>query len=113
MKILVIRFTSMGDVVIATSLFSFLKKIHPVSQIHFLTDASYAELFKDDPRLTGVMGAKKNNEQEVLRQTSAIPWDAVIDLQHNKRSFRVKKKLVFTATPGIFRKQYRSGCSSC
>jgi heptosyltransferase-2 len=107
MKILVIRFTSMGDVVLATSLFSSLKKIYPVSNIHFLTDARYAELFKDDPRLKTVIGTEKNVEHETLRPLYDTHWDAVIDLQHNKRSFQFKKKLAMTTRIGVFEKRHR------
>ena len=106
MKILVIRFTSLGDVIIATSLFSYLKKAFPLSYIHFLTDSRYAGLFKDDPRLEKVIGVEKNVEFEVLRPALDIEWNSIIDLQNNKRSLRFKKRFAATPRIGIFRKQY-------
>jgi heptosyltransferase II len=106
MKILVIRFTSMGDVILATSVFSYLKNAYPTSRIHFLTDAGYAGLFKDDPRLDGVVGADKKHDGDGYRQLLDVTWDSVIDLQHNKRSFLLKKKLSTTVRPGVFQKLY-------
>jgi heptosyltransferase II len=107
MKILVIRFSSLGDVIIATSLFSYLKNTFPASCIHFLTDARYAGLFKDDPRLDAVTGADKSLGYACRRLPPDVRWDMVIDLQNNKRSAQVKKRLRVATAPGVFQKQYR------
>jgi heptosyltransferase II len=107
MNILVIRFTSMGDVICVTSLFTYLHEEFPDSKVYFLTDAKYAELFKNDPRIFQVIGQEENKENGPV---SRVYWDKVIDLQNNKRSVRVRKTLlpgqVLSGTLGIFKKNY-------
>jgi len=84
MKILVIRLTSMGDVILTTPLFSFLKIRYPDSSITFITDPAYEELFSGDPRLVKVIAFRKNGTiDDSLLKTE---WDLVIDLQNNHRS---------------------------
>lgn len=84
----------MGDVIFVTSLFEYLHTKFPGSKVYFLTDAKYAELFKDDPRIFQVIGQEKNIENGLFSQLINIRWDKVIDLQNNKRSIRVRKKLM-------------------
>ncbi len=110
MNILVIRFTSMGDVICVTSLFEYLHQKFPDSKVFFLTDAKYAELFKDDPRIFQVIGQEKNKESQAVLQLINVQWDNVVDLQNNRRSIRVRKKLLqgraFRGTIGVFKKSY-------
>ncbi|MGB7569802.1 MAG: hypothetical protein WBM07_18210, partial [Chitinivibrionales bacterium] len=94
MNILVIRFTSMGDVICVTSLFEYLRRKFPDSKVFFLTDAKYAELFKDDPRIFQVIGQEKNKVSQAVLQLINVQWDNVVDLQNNRRSIRVRKKLL-------------------
>jgi|WetSurMetagenome_2_1015567.scaffolds.fasta_scaffold08805_7 heptosyltransferase II len=96
----------MGDVIIATSLFSYLKNVVSASNIHFLTDANYAGLFKNDPRLEAVVGAEKKLGPKTLGPVFDIHWDMVIDLQNNQRSRRVRKRLGETAKFGFFKKNH-------
>ena len=110
MNILVIRFTSMGDVICVTSLFAYLHEKFPDSKVYFLTDAKYAELFKDDPRIFQVIGQEKSRENDPVLQLIDVHWDKVIDLQNYKRSIRVRKMLLLgrasSAAVGIFKKNY-------
>lgn len=85
MEILVIRFSSMGDVICATPLFSFLKKKYPAASITFVTDTRYSGLFADDPRLTQVVGVGRENLRKVPVVSSG-PWDLIVDIQNNRRS---------------------------
>ncbi len=107
MKILVIRFSSMGDVIIATSLFTYLKNVAPGSSVHFLTDAFYAGLFKDDPRLEAVVGAEKKRGLAGCGGLLDVRWDLVIDLQDNKRSREVLTRLPEPANVRVFNKLHR------
>jgi heptosyltransferase II len=85
MNILVVRFSSMGDVVCATPVFSFLKKKYPKASITFVTDNAYSGLFADDPRLSQVMGIDKGNIENVPVVSTGV-WDLAVDLQNNARS---------------------------
>lgn len=105
-KILIIRFSSMGDVILVSALFAALKSSLGDSEITFVTDPQYTGLFKDDHRLYRVYGVSKkgNGVDSGLLQKS---WDLVIDLQNNRRSkaflallLKKKKKV------GTFHKPY-------
>lgn len=53
-KTLVIRFSSIGDIVLSTPLLRVLRKRFPLSQIDYVTRREYAELVRSNPNLTFV-----------------------------------------------------------
>jgi ADP-heptose:LPS heptosyltransferase len=85
MKILVIRLSSIGDVILAAPLFSYLTTTYPSAAITFVTDVQYADLFSDDPRLAEVIGFSKAQEQPPAGLVSTA-WDLIVDLQNSSRS---------------------------
>jgi heptosyltransferase-2 len=95
----------MGDVVLTTSLFAFLKNMHPDSNIYFVTDATYSGLFKDDGRLCKVIGLEKKT-RALDPQLLDLTWDRIVDLQNNRRSARVRKRLKPCAAIGRFDKKH-------
>jgi len=99
MKILVIRFSSMGDVILTTPLFTYLKQQFPETEITLLTNTLYADLFQDDPRLTAIIPFSRDREQEILSECTSRSWDRIIDLQNNRRSRGIRKKY-FPAAAG-------------
>lgn len=103
MKILVIRFSSMGDVILATPVFDYLKKIHSDSQITLLTDKNYVELFSDDPRLNFILGLQKSDHIDQLSIINEY-WDLVIDLQNNRRSNNIVDHIKTKKQTGTFQK---------
>src|SRR5271157_3129935 len=85
MKILIVRLSSIGDVILATALFSFLRKQYPAASLTFVTGSDYAGLFRDDPRLSEV-AAIPAGATELPAPLAASAWDLVIDLQNSARS---------------------------
>jgi heptosyltransferase II len=81
----------MGDVVLASSVFPFVKMQYPDAEIHFATGAPYSDLFVHDPRLSRVYRFENPADRALLDR---ISWDRVIDLQNNGRSRRFSRKLV-------------------
>ena len=106
MNILVIRFTSMGDVILVTSLFSYLKQRYPDGKIFFLTDALYAGLFKDDTRIFQVAGLEKNASGSLPESLSGVVWDQIIDVQNNARSAAIRKSLAPCRVTGVLKKRH-------
>jgi heptosyltransferase II len=98
----------MGDVILATALFAYLEKRFPGSTIDFVTDARYAELFKDDTRIRAVIGIDKKKDDACGGQLALMQWDKIIDLQNNARSRSLRKKLGFATVPGVFNKLHRN-----
>ena len=91
-KILVIRFSSIGDIVLTTPVIRCLKKQIQDAEIHVLTKKKFANLYKTNPHIDKVYeyddSLKKNIEELKLEN-----YDYVVDLQKNKRSVRVTRAL--------------------
>ena len=91
-KILVIRFSSIGDIVLTTPVIRCLKKQIQDAEIHVLTKKKFANLYKTNPYINKVYeyddSLKKNIEELKLEN-----YDYVVDLQKNKRSVRVTRAL--------------------
>jgi len=83
-KILIIRYSSMGDVILVAPVVAVVRKRNPDAEIVLLTQNAYVHLFKDDSRLTRVVGVRRGEFADEL--ASYGEWDLVIDLQHNNRS---------------------------
>lgn len=92
MKVLVIRFSSIGDIVLTTPVLRALKEQIPSIQLHFLTKAKFASLIKDNPRVDRLWTIEKSIK-EVLSELKKENFDQIIDLHHNVRTIALKQKL--------------------
>lgn len=92
MKILVIRFSSIGDIVLTTPVVRCLKKQLSSTGIHFVTKHKYASLATSNPYIDHIH-LFKDNLNELIRELSAMKFDYIIDLQNNYRSARIKQAL--------------------
>lgn len=92
MNILILRFSSMGDVILSTALFTHIKNLLPNSKISFLTNTLYVTLFKDDNRLNNVLSFDKKDAHKSITHLSSEKWDLIIDLQNSRRSRQLWKK---------------------
>jgi heptosyltransferase II len=106
MEILIIRLSSMGDVVLATSALEYLKSAFPQSNLWFVTEKKYAGLFAGDTRLARVIPVEKDGERDAAQALFGVVWDKIIDLQHNRRSLRIRKGLVSRQAATVFRKRH-------
>ena len=92
MKILVIRFSSIGDIVLTTPVIRCLKNQISDAEIHVLTKKKFSGLYKTNPYINKVYeyddSLKKNIEELKLEN-----YDYIVDLQKNKRSLRVTRAL--------------------
>ena len=92
-KVLIIRFSSIGDIVLTTPVIRCLKQqLEGDVEIHYLTKANYAALLEQNPYLTKIHTISKSTN-EVIEQLKAENFDYVVDLHKNLRSSRVKKRL--------------------
>jgi len=94
----------MGDVILAAALFSFLEKKYPDAECVLLTNSLYADLFKEDPRLSQVIAFERNNAHTIFSDLAAQAWDYCIDLQNNRRSRRYIKRYLPGVDTGTFNK---------
>lgn len=96
-KTLVIRFSSIGDIVLSTPLLRVLRERFPKTQIDFVTKKEYAELvssnhninftYQYDP-VTGFPGLR-----ELKRKLKAESYDLVVDIHNSLRSRYVRSML--------------------
>lgn len=92
MKILVIRFSSIGDIVLTTPVIRCLKKqIHDV-ELHTLVKKKFASLYKTNPYVDKVF-EYDSSLKDVVNELKQECYDVIIDLQKNKRSLRVTHSL--------------------
>jgi len=92
-KVLVLRFSSIGDIVLTTPIVRCLKKQLPQgSEVHFLTKNIYADILKNNPYLSKCHGINKK-VSEILPELKKEQYDIVIDLHKNIRTRQVKAAL--------------------
>jgi len=89
----VVRFSSLGDVILATSVLGALKKKYPESSITFLTKKEYVEVLEGNKNLAGVIGLSKDGlkVKELIKFAEGLrkEYDLLIDLHANIRSLIV------------------------
>lgn len=86
MDILIIRFSSLGDIVMTTGVIEALIQTFPEARLHFLTKPQYAGLFSDDSRLTAIYGADGNPLDIKRMMGKNDGFDIVVDLHATLRS---------------------------
>ena len=92
MKILVIRFSSIGDIVLTTPVLRCLKKKFPEAEIHYLTKTQFHPVLAANPNIDRFY-LLDDNLDKLLGEMKAEAYDALIDLHKNLRTLRVKRSL--------------------
>jgi len=90
-KILVVRFSSIGDIVLTSPVLRCLKS-QLSSELHFLTKIKYFHVIKNNPNIDKFYTIS-NSISEVLNNLEIEKYDLIIDLHCNLRSFYLSKKL--------------------
>ena len=98
MKFLIIRFSSIGDIVLTTPVIRCLKKQVPGSAIHFLTKQSFASIVENNPFIDKVH-LLAHSWDTVVHELKQENYDYIIDLHHNLRTLRLKKDLGIKSFP--------------
>lgn len=89
MKILLIRFSSIGDIVLTTPVIRCIKNKYPNAEIHYVTKKSFHSVLQHHPLIDKIhlledsvfhLGMNLKNEH----------FDFVIDLHHNQRSLLLR-----------------------
>ncbi len=89
MKILVIRFSSMGDIIYTTPVVRCLKTQLPNSEVHFLTKPAFKYIYDNNPYVDKLLFL-----QPTLGETIDIikdeGYDYIVDLHNNLRTTSIK-----------------------
>ncbi|MGF1638213.1 MAG: glycosyltransferase family 9 protein [Cyclobacteriaceae bacterium] len=91
-KVLIIRFSSIGDIVLTSPVPRCIKTQKPDIQVHYATKQAFATMLKDNPYIdkVHVLG---DSLSDLIEELKAEKFDFVIDLHHNLRTLMIKKRL--------------------
>lgn len=89
MKILIIRFSSIGDVVLTTPIVRCLKQQLQAAEIHFVTKQQFATVLQANPYIDK-LHTINNSIFEITALLKKEDYDYIIDLHHNLRTLKLK-----------------------
>jgi len=92
MKFLIIRFSSIGDIVLTTPVIRCLKQQVPGAEVHFLTKNEFRGLVSNNPYIDKVQ-VLGSSWDLMIHQLQHEEYDYIIDLHHNLRTLRIKNAL--------------------
>ncbi len=95
--ILIIRFSSIGDIVLTTSVAAGLRHCFPAARIDFLTLSKFAPLLENHPDIDRLITIDRQQPPRLLyqlgRRLRLNDYDLVMDLHNSLRSKLVRKGL--------------------
>src|SRR5207342_2738460 len=92
MKFLIIRFSSIGDIVLTTPVIRCLKKQVPEAEIHFLVKDKFRSVVEHNPYIDK-LHVLAHSWELMIEELKAEEYDFIIDLHHNTKTLRVKNAL--------------------
>lgn len=90
-KYLVIRFSSIGDIVLTSPVVRCLKQQVDDAEVHFLTKPAFASLVSNNPYIDKVLTLKERLS-DTISEINAEQYDYIIDLHHNLRTSIIKNR---------------------
>lgn len=91
-KILIIRFSSIGDIVLTSPVIRCVKQ-QTEAEVHYLTKPQYKPVIEANPHIDCIHTFTENEANAAIRALRAEEFDWVADLHHNLRSLRIKRAL--------------------
>jgi ADP-heptose:LPS heptosyltransferase len=91
-KILIIRFSSIGDIVLTTPVVRCVKQQVAGAQVHYCTKEQFRGLLAANPHVDKIH-TLKGSLGTLAAELRAEQFDYVIDLHHNLRTWRLKAAL--------------------
>ncbi len=104
LKLLVIRFSSIGDIVLTTPVLRCLKKQLPAAEIHFLTKKKFSSVTAANPYVDRFIYFD-DSLGEIQQQLKNEQYDYIIDLHRNIRTDLLKLTLRRKSTILSYRKE--------
>jgi len=92
-KLLIVRLSSLGDILLTTPLIRTIKQNYPATEIDFVVREEYKDLLQFNPHLRDIL-IYNNDEHELKILKNKIcenNYDLIIDLQNNLRSWSLLK----------------------
>ncbi|TAE48106.1 MAG: glycosyltransferase family 9 protein [Bacteroidetes bacterium] len=92
MKLLILRFSSIGDIVLTTPVIRSIKKAHPDWEIHYFTKPAFRQVLESNPYIDRLHLLEKDLGKQ-LQSLRKEGFTYIIDLHHNLRTLRIKRSL--------------------
>ena len=92
MKILVLRFSSIGDIILTSPVLRCLKQQLKDVELHFATKAAFEDLVKYSPHVDK-LHLLEDDLPKLIGELKAEKFDLIVDLHHNLRTARIKRQL--------------------
>jgi ADP-heptose:LPS heptosyltransferase len=92
MKFLILRFSSIGDIVLTTPVIRCLRKKYPDAEIHYATKKAFHSIVKYNPYINKVH-LLEDSTSELVSRLKEEKFDYVIDLHNNQRTMLIKAQL--------------------
>jgi len=85
-KILIIRLSSLGDILLTTPVIRALSKKYPNSQIDYVVKRQYSSSLQYNPYISVMYLYEKKKAKSIKDQIRKVKYDLIIDFQNNLRS---------------------------
>ena len=93
-RILIIRLSSLGDILLTTPAIRGLRNKYPSAKIDFLLREEYLDTIRYNPNLNKIYTLKRDNDYDaIIDELVENKYDIVVDLQNNRRSSKIVKSL--------------------
>ena len=92
MKFLIIRFSSIGDIVLTTPVIRCLKEQVTNAEVHFLVKSKFLPVVEHNPYIDKIH-VLAHSWELMIEELKAENYDHIIDLHHNAKTLRVKSAL--------------------
>jgi ADP-heptose:LPS heptosyltransferase len=97
-KVLIIRLSSIGDIVLTTPVIRCLKQQLPDCELHFAVKEAFLPVIKANPSIDTIHVFKGNLREMVLSLRNEN-FDHIVDLHKNQRTFLIKSFLHLSTFP--------------
>jgi len=91
-KILIIRFSSIGDIVLTSPLLRAIKTQKPNIEVHFISKRAYEAVLENNPFIDKLI-LLDDNINKTIKTLKREKYDYIIDLHNNLRTYRIKRAL--------------------
>jgi ADP-heptose:LPS heptosyltransferase len=105
MKILILRLSSMGDILLATPVLDVLKKKYPACEIHWVVNKKFEESLNTNPLVARLMIFKDSaGLKKIKKEINSTEYDLIFDLHRNRKTRYLSsgKKNVFSYNKRVF-----------
>jgi len=119
MKILILRLSSMGDILLATPVPEVLKNLYSGSEIHWVVYKNFENSIRNNPNIDRIIAFEKgDNLKEIRKNIRSTEYDLIFDLHKNSKTyfltrglrnvFRYDKRIIERFLLVFFKRKYKT-----